>query len=382
MTMVISGNWLTRPATQRVMAALTDAGYSAFFVGGCVRDALLGLEVSDIDIATDARPDVAMKVFKTASLRVIPTGIDHGTLTVMSGDIPHEVTTFRKDVATDGRRATVAFATDMTADARRRDFTMNALYADAAGNVHDPLGGMDDLRAGRVRFIDDANQRIAEDYLRALRFFRFYAWYGHPDEGLDADGLAAVAESLDGLDGLSRERVGAEMLRLLSAPNPAPAVASMAQSGVLARILPGASAAVLTFLVHLEDGREPGPMRRLAALGGQEPGKRLRLSRAQAKQLQTLEQGIGQMQTTAALGYRFGFDMAVDIALLRAASTCVPMPENFAADAARGASQIFPVRADDLIPAYQGPALGEKLAQLEQRWVDSDFALSRDQLLG
>ncbi|MGR3290820.1 MAG: CCA tRNA nucleotidyltransferase, partial [Paracoccaceae bacterium] len=204
----IAGEWLDNPDTQAVLALLSDAGHQVYFVGGCVRNALLGAPVSDIDIATDATPDRVTRLAESAGLKVIQTGIDHGTVTIVSGAIAHQVTTFRKDITTDGRHAVVAFSDNIVDDARRRDFTMNALYADAGGAVTDPLGGLDDLTHARIRFIDDANARIKEDYLRSLRFFRFHAWYGDPSEGLDAEALAAIAGNLEGLASLSKERVG------------------------------------------------------------------------------------------------------------------------------------------------------------------------------
>ncbi|KGM89571.1 tRNA nucleotidyltransferase/poly(A) polymerase [Roseovarius mucosus DSM 17069] len=181
--MKVSGAWIEAKATQAVCAMLTGAGYQALFVGGCVRNALLGAPVGDIDIATDARPEMVVELAEGAGLKPVPTGIEHGTITVVSGHIGHEVTTFRKDVQSFGRHAVVAFADDLHTDARRRDFTMNALYARPDGDVVDPLGGLEDLRARRVRFIEDADQRIREDYLRILRFFRFHAWYGDPEGG-------------------------------------------------------------------------------------------------------------------------------------------------------------------------------------------------------
>ena len=229
--MRITGDWITRESTQALMKALNDAGHKALVVGGCVRNALLGVPVADVDIATDALPEEVMRIALAAKMKPVPTGIDHGTVTVVSGSIPHEVTTFRKDVETDGRRAVVAFATDVADDAHRRDLTINALYALADGTLVDPLGGLPDLKARRVRFIEDAEARIREDYLRALRFFRFHAYYGDPAVGMDPEALAAIAANLDGLDTLSRERVGAELLNLLAAPDPAPAVAAMAQTG-------------------------------------------------------------------------------------------------------------------------------------------------------
>ena len=216
----VTGAWLTDPAAQQVCRVLTDAGHQAWFVGGCVRNALLGAPVADLDLTTDARPDVVIQLATAAGLKVIPTGIDHGTVTVIVKNTHFEVTTFSRDVATDGRRAVVAFANTMVEDARRRDFTMNALYAGPDGVVVDPLGGLPDLFARRVRFIEDADQRIREDYLRILRFFRFHAWYGA--DGLDANALAACAANIDGLASLSRERVTAELFKLLAAPDPAP----------------------------------------------------------------------------------------------------------------------------------------------------------------
>ena len=216
--MKVSGEWLDDPAAQAVFLMLMRAGFEAYAVGGCVRNALLGVPVADVDFATNARPDLVVALAEQADLHAVPTGIEHGTITVVSGGTGFEVTTYRRDVATDGRRAVVTFADTLNDDAHRRDFTMNALYAGADGAVIDPLGGLADIKAGRVRFIDDAQQRIREDYLRILRFFRFHAWYGDPDGGIDPDALAACAELADGIDGLSNERIWAEMRKLLAAP--------------------------------------------------------------------------------------------------------------------------------------------------------------------
>lgn len=224
----ITEDWLTNPATQAVCAALEAGGAQALFVGGCVRNALMGVPVSDIDISTDAVPERVIVLAEAAGIKAVPTGIDHGTVTLIKDGIPHEVTTFRKDVETDGRRAVVAYSTCIEEDAARRDFTMNALYARSDGTVLDPLGGLPDLRARRVRFIGDAGDRIREDYLRSLRYFRFHALYGCDELGFDPEALAAIAGNLDGLATLSRERVGAELLKLLSAPDPAPTAVSTA----------------------------------------------------------------------------------------------------------------------------------------------------------
>ena len=378
----ISGDWLTADATQDVMEMLTGAGFQAYFVGGCVRNALLEIPVNDVDIATDALPAQVMDLAQKAGLKAIGTGIEHGTVTIVSDGTPYEITTYRRDLKTDGRRAVVAFSGDIAEDAARRDFTMNALYADRHGVVLDPLGGLDDLQNRRVRFIDDANARIREDYLRILRFFRFHAWYGDPGEGLDSAALAAIGENLDGLAGLSKERVGSEIKKLLAAGDPAPAVGAMVQAGVLGHVLPGADASFLALLVHFEGPRAADPIRRLALLGGPDPSEKLRLSRADARQWKMLRTEMADTAPVAALGYRHGAKSAVDIALLRAAIFEQPPASDIDEQAALGAAQIFPVAAADLMPGLQGVALGARLKELELQWMASNFTLTKAQLLG
>ena len=379
--MRIAGDWLAQPGTQALCGALEAAGLRALFVGGCVRNALLGVPVADVDIATDARPETVTRLAEAAGLRVVPTGIEHGTVTVIAGGVPHEVTTFRRDVETDGRRAVVAFADDVTEDAARRDFTMNALYADARGNVIDPLGGLPDLVARRLRFVGDAHQRIREDYLRILRFFRFHAHYGDPGQGMDAEALAASAELAEGVDGLSRERIGSEIRKLLAAPDPAPAVAAMAQAGVLTRVLPGSDPRALAPLVHLEGDLPPRWQRRLAALGGQEVEERLRLSRADAAVLAALRDAVGRGWSPAALGWKLGAEGGRDAVLLRAALLESPLPQGWYAEVARGVGSAMPVTAADLMPGLQGAALGARLKEIESRWLASDLRLTRADFL-
>jgi poly(A) polymerase len=378
----VTGEWLTDEATQSVLAALESGGARALLVGGCVRNALLGAPVADIDIATDTRPERVIEIAQSAGIKAVPTGIDHGTVTLVAGGIPHEVTTFRSDIETDGRRAVVRFSDRMEEDAARRDFTMNALYADRTGEVLDPLGGLVDLTARRVRFIGDATARIAEDYLRSLRFFRFHAWYGDPAAGMDAEALAAIAGNLDGLDGLSHERVGAEMLKLLGAPDPAPSVAAMRSVGALARFLPGADDGALTVLVDIEAqaGAAPKPLRRLAVLGGENVAGTLRLSRKQARYLADLVALIGNTAGAAEIAWRYGEATAIDTILLRCALMGQPWPGGVLQEIEQGASARFPVRTRDL-PDLRGAALGARLKALETDWIASGFTLDRDALL-
>lgn len=373
----IDAAWLKDDATQRVFAMLSD--FPVYAVGGCVRNTLLGEKVKDIDLSTSAPPDTVTELAENAGYRVVPTGIDHGTVTVLVDGVPFEITTFRRDVETDGRRAVVAFADNIEEDARRRDFTMNAIYADAQGQLHDPVGGLPDIAARRVRFIEDAVRRIREDYLRSLRFFRFNAWYGDPGGGFDAEAMDAIARNLPGLETLSRERVGTEILRLLDAPDPVRAVAGMRSTGVLATVLPGADDTGLGPLVHIEQSVEvrPDGLRRLSVLGG--AVDTLRLSRGEKARVDAIRSNVGVAPQV--VGYREGREVGRDAVLVSAALSGQPVSDEEMAQVDRGASSVCPVSAQDLMPKLAGKELGDKLRELEQAWIDSDFTLSREDLL-
>jgi poly(A) polymerase len=381
--MKVSGEWLTDSGTKSVLMMLENGGFQGYAVGGCVRNALLSAPVADVDIATDARPETVVKLAKKAGLKAVPTGIEHGTVTVVVEGTGFEVTTFRRDVATDGRRATVEFADNLVEDAHRRDFTINALYVAADGTLHDPLNGFEDIAARRIRFIDKPEDRIREDYLRILRFFRFHAWYGDPDQGIDPDALAACAELAEGVESLSKERIGVEIRKLLSAPDPAPSVATMAICGILARLLPGATTAALPVLVHLEasHGVSADWRRRLVVLGGENIAENLRLSTRDARHVGLVRDLIGSPKALPELAYRHGVEIACDVALAKGALLSQALPKDFQDEIAAAARQAFPVRAADLMPAFQGPALGQRLEQLKDRWIASGFSLDRDALL-
>ncbi len=370
--------WLTDPATRAVVAALAPA--RPLFVGGCVRDALLGAEAADVDLCVATPPEESMRLLAEAGVRVVPTGLDHGTVTAVAEGRGFEVTTLRRDVETFGRRARVAFTDDVAEDAARRDFTINALYADAEGAVLDPLDGLPDLRAGRVRFIGDPHARIGEDFLRILRFFRFTARFSR--SGVDAEGLAACAAHLDGLAGLARERIGHEMKRLLAADDPAEAVAAMARAGVLEAVEPGADAARLAPLVAVERaaGVAPAWPRRVGAMGGWAVA--WRLSNAETRRLAALRAALEAGEPPAVAAHRHGADAARDAALIRAAEGAAPAPD-LEAEIARGAAARFPLSARDLIAAgaEPGPALGATLARLKEDWIASDFRADRATLL-
>ena len=392
--------WMSAPSTRAVIGALEGRGGPgcARFVGGCVRNALVGRAIDDIDIATILTPDEVMAALTAAGLRYVPTGVEHGTVTAIAGGRPYEVTTLRRDVETDGRRAVVAYTTDWGEDAERRDFRLNALYMDEAGLIYDPTGlGVADALAGRIVFVGDPQQRIREDYLRILRFFRFRAWFGRGAP--DAAGLAACAALKDGLARLSAERVSKELLKLLAADDPREAAGEMAEAGVLAAILPEARPLDrLRGLVEIERSLHAADAElRLAALLPDDPeaagaaAHRLRLSKAQRERLQAAvpsDPVIGPDMTAAetrrrlyVLGLRAfedrlqlawaerGGDPAAWLALLQLARAWV-RPK-------------FPLTGHDAAAAglKPGPEVGEALRRAETFWVEHDFQPGREALL-
>jgi poly(A) polymerase len=386
-------DWLTSRHTQAVFAALAAAGQEARAVGGCVRNGLMGLPVADIDIATTALPAETIAAAEAAGMAAIPTGVDHGTITVVTEGRPFEVTTLRRDVATDGRRAVVAYSHDWAEDAARRDFTMNALYCGADGTVFDPLGGYVDLQARRVRFIGSPEQRIREDYLRILRFFRFHAQYGVGD--LDKPGALACVRLRDGLAQLSAERVGAEIMKLLAAPFAVAAIAEMFDLGLLVDVL--AAAPRLHRFARLVDlDTAPDAALRLAALAVHAPddaerlAARLRLSGDQRAVLALagpcFSADTKEHDARAAL-YRLGSEDYRRRLLLDWASSDTPLTDadwlRLLSLPDRAPIPPFPIAGRDLVALglSPGPKVGDLLRSLEGTWTDADFSLDRDALL-
>jgi len=377
--MQIDEPWMQDAAVVQIMDMLCAEGAQAYFVGGCVRNALLCVPVTDIDISTDLKPDAVETRARQAGIKSIPTGKDHGTITLVVNGTSFEVTSFRKDIATDGRRAVVSFADSLEEDAMRRDFTINALYADRAGTIIDPVEGLKDITTRKIRFIGTPADRIKEDYLRILRFFRFFAQYGDPDEGFDADGLAACAELADGLEALSKERIGWEMRKLLCAQNPLRAIATMAQTGILMRILSGATADGLG--PYLDAEFRPDWLGRLFALQAQDPETDLKLSRKEADVLTTLSRVETAAMPVHETAYRHTARIARLSGTLRASLTAATgWTDETERQAELDAAQIFPVKAKDL-PELQGKALGDTLRKLEADWIASHFKLDREALL-
>jgi poly(A) polymerase len=373
--------WLARPETQAIFAALDGAAGRTRAVGGVVRDTLLDRlrPDSDIDLATQLLPNEVIARAKAAGIAHYPTGIEHGTVTLRLGASTVEVTTLRQDVATDGRHAQVAFGTDWVADASRRDFTLNALYCFADGELFDPLGGAGDAEAGRVRFIGNARSRIAEDGLRVYRFFRFSA--SHGSGALDPDGLAACAEAAGALEHISAERVGSEMLRMLALPQIAPTLRVMARIGLiqLHEAQLGALLAYETF-----GGRNPAA--RLALVGARQIRQPWRLSNTSVAQAEAINSSaaLAEAGRVAEAAYRHG-ELAVDGLAVAAARN--GWSRDRLAEEARLLGRViipdFPVTGHDLtgLGFVPGPALGQQLARLERAWIDSGFTLSKAELL-
>ena len=391
--------WLQRPETLRVFAALTGEGVETRAVGGAVRNTLLGRDVSEVDLATTALPKTVMSRARKAGLKAVPTGIAHGTVTVVVDGESFEVTTLRRDVETFGRHATIAFTEDWSEDAKRRDFTLNALYAGADGTLSDPLGGYEDLIAGRVRFIGDADARIKEDYLRILRFFRFNAYYGK--EPLDEAGLAACVRQHGGIAKLSAERVAGELRRILIAPQALAAIEALFDYGLLSDLL-GAAPRLgrLARLIAIEEAmsRAPDPALRLAALSvfvredAPRLAARFKLSNADQAVLalgadETIDGALPSEDAAKRLLYRLGadrFSLQVLLAWAEQGAAAddpdwrqaLTLPERWEVPE-------LPLRGPDVsaLGNIKGPEIGAILRVVEQAWIEGGFAATRDELL-
>ncbi|MGB5076443.1 MAG: CCA tRNA nucleotidyltransferase [Sphingorhabdus sp.] len=376
-------DWQDAAGLQRVVLALKDGNGGPRIVGGAVRDTLLGLDVTDVDLATMLPPEIVVDRLVAAGIKAVPTGIDHGTITAIAEGRSYEITTLRSDVTTDGRRATVAFAKDWREDAARRDFTINALYADpVSGEIFDYVNGLDDLNSGVIKFIGDAEQRIAEDYLRILRFFRFLARFGHGE--VDPVALRACANAAHGLTALSRERIAQEIVKIMSLSNPVDVVAMMAENGIFAPFLPelsGNAANDLSRLVNREKqlGRPASLTARLLTLLPKNAvmvdkvAARLKLSNRLRENLAArLEAPLPTPANIRALAYHAGIDCAYDAALLYAdeedLQECLAMLESWTVPK-------FPIKGGDLIKMGLpiGPRVAKTLQLLESRWVNESF---------
>ncbi|UWF58406.1 CCA tRNA nucleotidyltransferase [Brucella sp. 2716] len=407
----ISGkaDWLNAKPLQALFTALNRDGGEARVVGGAVRNTLLGTRVSDVDLATTHLPEETVRLASEAGFKPVPTGMEHGTITVVVQGYPFEVTTLRRDIETNGRHAKVAFGTDWKADAERRDFTINALYVTADGTVIDQVGGLADIETRTLRFIGDAEQRIREDYLRILRFFRFFAWYGSGRP--EAEGLRASARLKDGIAQLSAERIWSEMKKLLGAPDPSRALLWMRQAGVLNLVLPesekwGIDAIHGLVRTQSDLGWQADPLLRLESLVPpdaarmEEMGKRMKMSNAERARLEAwaradaVKPGLSEQALKKAI-YRGSKQALLDrIRLAYAAARQEAVGSDEAMIRAGGFARlldaaehydapVFPVTGGDLLARgiEKGPGLGETLRSLETLWIDSGFSLDREALL-
>ena len=405
----ISADWLQAETLQRLLAALSAEGEEARVVGGAVRNTLMERSVTDIDIATTTLPQETIRRAGAIGLKTVPTGIDHGTITVVADGRPYEVTTLRRDIETDGRHAVVTFGRDWQADAERRDFTINALYADANGEVLDLVGGISDIERGVLRFIGDAEQRILEDRLRILRFFRFFAWYGRGRP--DADGLRATTRLRDGLTQLSVERVWNELAKLLAAPDPSRALLWMRQTGTLTVVLPeserwGIDAIHALVQAEASRGWKPDAMLRLMAIVPPDPArltalsKRMKLANHERDRLlafanepaPSLDESERALKARLYFGNRQASEDVLRLALAKAQgkigegagaletvaklSARLTMAEGFA-------TPEFPLKGGDLKARglSAGPQLGKEIDRLKRIWAESGFALTAAELL-
>ena len=402
-------DWLAEPGLQKLLATLSQDGEEARVAGGAVRNALLGQPVSDIDVATTTVPEETARRAEQCGFRVVPTGAEHGTMTVMVAGRPVEVTTLRADVETDGRHAVVRFGRDWRQDAERRDFTINGLYATADGRVIDLIGGLSDLERKAIRFIGDPEQRIREDYLRILRFFRFFAQYGSGRP--DAEGLKACARLKEGIERLSAERVWAELKKLLGADDPSRALLWMRQAGVLTKVLPesekwGIDAVHGLVAAERDLGWEPDALLRLEAIVPPDVARmaamaeRLKLSKAEAQRLAdwafapTPQADAGDGELARMLYRASGRGVEDRLALALAAARAKGASDDGALVAAAGFDRqlayargwerpVMPVGGEDLktLGLEPGPAMGKELKRLEEEWIASGFALDREALI-
>lgn len=409
MISVADQRWFQDPALGRILTLLNADGAQTRVVGGAVRNSLLGEPVGDIDLATTLLPTEVMARAEAANIKAVPTGIDHGTITLVLEGKPFEVTTLRRDVTTNGRHADVAFGTDWQEDAERRDFTINALYADQSGTIIDLVGGMADIESATLRFIGDANKRIAEDYLRVLRFFRFFAWYGRGRP--DANGLRACAAARDHLGQLSAERVWSEIKKLLSAKDPGRALLWMRQAGVLSAIVPETEKWGIDALPSLIASQnalnwDAEPLLRLAAMVPDNAermnglSQRLKLSKAEAQFLQDFAKApkiavdLGELALDRLLYQNGKQGIVAKLKLLLASARSKAEGDTEAMAQSARLSRLlqraqtfekpeFPLSGADVMAhgVAAGPRVGTILRELESTWVQANFTFDREKML-
>jgi len=375
--------WLRNPSAQKLSKLYKNSGYQVLFVGGCVRNTILKMPVTDIDLATDAQPEEIIKIAKENNIRFVPTGLAHGTITLIIDNKNYQITTFRTDFDHDGRYAKVEFTESLLLDASRRDLTINALYCNHVGEVIDPLNGLDDIKKQKIKFIGNPNERIKEDNLRILRFFRFQAIYGNKNLEIDSIALEACHNHKSKLAALSKERITSELRKILSAPNPLEVIIKMNETGVLNELFQKVS--IDSFEAYLKTEEKfkinINWLGRLLSLQVTQEEECLKLTRCEFKFLKQTKSAIENQIHVLEFSYYNGVENGKIYSILQNFRHNIILSKNLLKQINSLATKKFPIIAKDLMPEINGKKLGEALRSLEDRWIKSNFTLSKKELL-
>ena len=375
--------WLRNPSAQKLSKLYKNFGYQVLFVGGCVRNTILKMPVTDIDLATDAQPEEIIKIAKENNIRFVPTGLAHGTITLIIDNKNYQITTFRTDFDHDGRYAKVEFTESLLLDASRRDLTINALYCNHVGEVIDPLNGLDDIKKQKIKFIGNPNERIKEDNLRILRFFRFQAIYGNKNLEIDSIALEACHNHKSKLAALSKERITSELRKILSAPNPLEVIIKMNETGVLNELFQKVSIDSLGAYLKTEEKFKINInwLGRLLSLQVTQEEESLKLTRCEFKFLKQTKSAIENQIHVLEFSYYNGVENGKIYSILQNFRHNIILSKNLLNQINSLATKKFPITAKDLMPEISGKKLGEALRSLEDRWIKSNFTLSKKELL-
>ena len=375
--------WLRNPSAQKLSKLYKSFGYQVLFVGGCVRNTILKMPVTDIDLATDAQPEEIIKIAKENNIRFVPTGLAHGTITLIIDNKNYQITTFRTDFDHDGRYAKVEFTESLLLDASRRDLTINALYCNHVGEVIDPLNGLDDIKKQKIKFIGNPNERIKEDNLRILRFFRFQAIYGNKNLEIDSIALEACHNHKSKLAALSKERITGELRKILSAPNPLEVIIKMNETGVLNELFQNVSIDSLEAYLKTEEKFKINInwLGRLLSLQVTQEEESLKLTRCEFKFLKQTKSAIENQIHVLEFSYYNGVENGKIYSILQNFRHNIILSKNLLNQINSLATKKFPITAKDLMPEIRGKKLGEALRSLEDRWIKSNFTLSKKDLL-
>ena len=381
--MQINSEWIKNKVTQNILKIFEGADHNAYLVGGCIRNSILNIPVTDIDISTDATPQQTVDLFNRENFKVAPTGFSHGTVTVISEGIPYQITTMRSDQNTDGRHADVVFSDDIKKDAERRDFTINALYADSTGKIINPIGGLEDFNPLAIKFIGDPNNRIQEDYLRILRFFRFHAQFSELVTQFDKVALDAIKKNQDGLKKLSKERIWSELKKILSTSNPARSLYKMSQLGILEIILENKNVHnIKRFnLIEKKMGLEPEPIRRLVAITENTEDTFLNLSRKEAKKFSLLKGLLKKKHDPAELVYQFNREIAQSVLAIYTFYKGEKLKLSDIKKIEKACLFPCPITGAQISKYMDGEAVGIKIKEAQRAWINSNFKSDEAKIL-